>query len=476
MSTSFKTAVDRAGTMPTMDTLAHRLLGDETRPGPPCPWWGLPQLRAMRADYLGYTSRLQREHGDVVFLRLGNERTVDLFAPDDVRAVLVDHADALVRWERGIEVFEQLMGQSVLVTEGPTWQRQRRMLMPAFTPRRVAAYAGLMVRAGRQALDDALPAGQAGGLVDMDALLTRMAMDVILGTLFGAALQGESAAAAQAVQVASQTAMREMFWPLTLPDWLPLPGNAAKRRALRTLKALVAGHIARRRAQAGTGDDLLSMLLALRDDDSGQPLSEREVFDQCMVSFQAGHETTATALLWWSRLMAGHPTAAERAAAELQQVLAGREPSADDLPALPWLTATLKEAMRLYPPVAGLMTRRAMRDIPLGSRTLPRGTMIRITPYVLQRDPRWFEAPEAFRPERFMPGAPELPRAAHLPFGTGPRVCLGQHFAMLEMTVLAALLLQRFVLALPADAPPAEPVLHVTLRPRHGLRLQLSRR
>ena len=270
-------------------------------------------------------------------------------------------------------------------------------------------------------------------------------------------------------------------WPQTRPANGILEAisgliQAAKRRALRSLKDLVAGHIARRRSQGAAGDDLLSMLLALRDDESGQPLSEREVFDQCMVSFQAGHETTATALLWWSRLMAEHPAAADRAVAELQQVLAGRDPVADDLPALPWLTATLKEAMRLYPPVAGLMTRRATRDIVLDGRTLARGTMIRVTPYVLQRDPRWFEAPEAFRPERFMPGAPELPRGAQLPFGTGPRVCLGQHFAMLEMTVLAALLLQRFALVLPADAPPADPVLNVTLRPRHGLRLQLTRR
>ncbi|RZI98388.1 MAG: cytochrome P450, partial [Haliea sp.] len=133
-------------------------------PGPRSSWWGLPLLRAMRRDYLGFTGALQREHGDITYMRLGNEHAYDLFTPEMVRAVLVDNADALVRWERGIEVFEQLFGRSVLVTEGAVWQRQRRMLQPAFTPKRVAGYAHLMEMAARHALQDALPAGQRSGL------------------------------------------------------------------------------------------------------------------------------------------------------------------------------------------------------------------------------------------------------------------------------------------------------------------------
>jgi cytochrome P450 len=195
-----------------------------------------------------------------------------------------------------------------------------------------------------------------------------------------------------------------------------------------------------------------------------------------MVTFQAGHETTSTALLWWSRLMAEHPAAAQRASDELRQVLAGREPTPDDLPALPWLGATLKEAMRLYPPVAAMMSRRTTQDIRLGGWHVPRGSVLRITPWLLQRDARWFSAPEAFRPERFMPDAPPPPRSAWLPFGVGPRVCIGQHFATLEMTLVAAMLLQRFALVLPADAGPVVPVMNVTLRPRDPVALLLQRR
>lgn len=245
-----------------------------------------------------------------------------------------------------------------------------------------------------------MPPGQAQARVDLDALFTRVAMDVILRTLFSSQAADDTADAAHAVQALSETAMREMFWPLTLPDWLALPGKAAKRHAMRRLRGLVARHLqARATEPADTPrQDLLSMLLALRDDATGAALSPQEVFDQCMVSFQAGHETSATALLWWSLLMARHPAAAARAQAEVDTVLAGRAPGPDDLAALPWLTATLKETLRLYPPVAAVMTRRTTAPLQLGRWQIPAGALLRFTPWVLQRDSRHFEDPSAFRP------------------------------------------------------------------------------
>lgn len=446
--------------------------------GPQRRWWGLPLLRDMKADYLGFTAGLHREHGDISYMHIGAEHAYDLFTPELAREALVDHADAMVRWQRGIEIFEQVFGQSVLVTEGATWQRQRRMLQPAFSPKRVAGYAALMRDAALDALEQAVPAGQAQGLVEMDALWTKVAMDVIMRTLFTSRASRDARDAADATQVLSEAAIREMFWPMTLPDWLPLPGKAKKRRALKALRGLVGRHIAARRTESADTprDDLLAHLLALRDEGTNAALSDQEVFDQCMVSFQAGHETSATALLWWSRLMAEHPEVARRAQQEVDTVLGSREPGAEDLPALPWLTATLKEAMRLYPPIAAVMTRRTTRDITLGGWTIPSGAMLRITPWVLQRDPRSFSEPARFLPERFTPDAPPPPRGAWMPFGSGPRVCIGQHFAMLEMTLVAALLLQRYTLALPPGAGPVEPVMNVTLRPRDGVRLLLTRR
>jgi cytochrome P450 len=460
-------------------------------PGPPSPWWGLPLLRALSRDYLGFVQRLQHAHGDITFMRIGPECAYDVLSPDGVRAVLVEQADHFIRWERGIEVFAQVFGQGLLTTEGEQWKRQHRLLRPGFAPRRVAGYAALMVDAARQALDDAVPPGQASARVEVDALMTRLTMDVILRTLFGSRARDEAREAGEAVQVLGRQAMREMFLPLTLPDWLPLPGKAGKRRALRTLRGLVDRHIDARLNAAVADpatvptDDLLAMMLAARDDEAGAPdgtgagsgLSRAELHDQSMVIFQAGHETSATALLWWSRLMAEHPEIARRARDEVDQVLAGRDPTPADLPRLDWLGATLKEAMRLYPPIPALMSRRAVKDAQVGPWRIPAGSLVRLTPWVLHHDPRWFPEPEVFRPERFTADAPPLPRGAWLPFGTGPRVCIGQHFAMLEMTLIAAMLLQRYTLAVPPgdDTRPAAE-LNVTLRPKGGLRLAFTQR
>ena len=436
-------------------------------PGPVTRWWGLPALAAMRRDYLGVIAS-QRRYGGLVRQIILGERCVDVFDPALVRTLMTEHANALIRWERGPEVFADLMGQSVLVTEGAIWQRQRRMLMPAFAPKRMAGYAALMTDAAAQGLDAVQP-----GEVAMDTLFSHLTMDVILRVLFSRPASGETAAASQAVQLLSENALREMFWPATLPDWLPLPGKAGKRRALHEMRALIGGHIARELVADAGPSDLLGMLQSLRDED-GSALSEQEVFDQCMVSFQAGHETSATALLWWSALMAKHPEAQQRARAEIATVIGARRPTAEDAARLPWLDATLKEAMRLYPPVAALMTRRLTREITLGDVTLPARTMLRVTPWVLHRDATLWPEPEAFRPERFMPDAAPPPRGSYLPFGTGPRVCLGQHFAVLEMTLIAAMVLQRFEISGMADAlPPAR--MAVTLRPATALRLTLRR-
>lgn len=445
-------------------------------PGPPTRWWGLPTLAAMRRDYLGVIAS-QQGYGDLVRQQILIERAVDVFDPELLRQVMVDHADALIRWERGPEVFSDGLGQSVLVTEGAIWQRQRRMLMQAFTPKRVAGYVAQMVEAATVGLAPLQP-----GEVAMDGLFSHLAMDVISRTLFSAPISGDTQVAADAVQVLSETALREMFWPMTLPNWLPLPGKAAKRKSRRLIHGLIQGHIdERRRHPDADKTDLLNMLLVLRDEDSGTALSAQEVFDQCVLSFQAGHETTATALLWWSWLMASHPQVQARAAAEVDASLGDNPPGADAMQALPWLTATLKEAMRLFPPVAAMMTRRLTREIKLNGVCLPARTLVRVTPWLLHRDPRWWpREPEAFRPERFMPAtddwAPDpIPRGAYIPFGLGPRVCLGQHFAQLEMTLIAAVLLQRFRLAPVTDTPPT-PRLAVTLRPEGGLRLKLEAR
>ena len=452
-------------------TEAHRI------PCTAAPLWGLSLLRTMRADYLGYVTRLQNQHPDIAQVQILNEHIVHVFHPDWVRQVLVDQADALIRWERATEVFSISMGQSVLVTEGATWQRQRRMLQPGFTPKRVAGYASLMTSATHDALS-ALAQRDGGQSVDMDALMTDMTLDVILRALFGSHQVRDARPVSQAIQTLSHSGFAEMFKPFSWPLWMPLPSVRKVRHAKQTLDRVIQQHIQAQQSTASDdGHDLLTMLRLARDPENPeQRLSAQELHDQTMVMFQAGHETTATAMTWWSGLIARHPEVAERIHAEVDAVLQGQTPTPATLQQMPWLQASLKEALRLYPPAAILFTRRALKDLQVGPWTVPQGHLLAFTTYVIQRDARWFESPDDFKPERFLPGAPDIPRGVWMPFGTGPRVCIGQHFAMLEMGLIAAMLMQRFRLEWPEGAKWPEGDLAVTLRPAKPIRLKLHER
>ncbi len=429
----------------------------------------------MRSDYLGFIQSLHAHHPDIAHVQVLNERVTHVFHPDWVRQILIDQSQALIRWERATQVFSISMGQSVLVTEGGQWQRQRRMLQPGFTPKRVAGYAGLMVEAVQQTLDD-LDQVKNGQATDMDALMTHMTLDVILRTLFGHRQTTDTTAIAQAIQTLSHYGYQQFFQPFSWPMWMPLPAVRQASQALRTLNKLIEDHIQTHPNDEHT-NSLLSMLQQVRDPENpNEGLNAQELHDQTMVIFQAGHETTATALTWWSGLIARHPEIAHRIQKEVDAVLQSEAPTPESLAKMPWLQASLKEALRLYPPAAILFSRRTCQDIVVGPWTIPKGELVAFTPYVIQRDARWFESPNEFRPERFLPDAPEFQRGTWIPFGTGPRVCIGQHFAMLEMGIIAAMLVQRFEPTWPSDQAWPQTNLAVSLRPATAMRVQLTKR
>jgi cytochrome P450 len=437
----------------------------------------LPFLSEMKRDMLDFLEHMHAEYGDAVYMRIGWERNYDFFHPELAREVLVDKARSFIRWERATSIFAQVHGQSVLVTEGDVWQRQRRILQPGFGPKRMAGYARLMVEATAKALG-ALPA-EAMQTVDFEHQMTILTMDVIMQTLFSSDAKADALAAEKAVRTIARVGMEDMFRPFSWPDWLP--HQSALRQAKHTLNALVWRHIHERRAQLQAGspakDDLLGMLMALRDDEADTAgLSDIEIRDQCMTIFLAGHETTATALTWWGWTMASNPDCAQQATQEVDRVLAGRSPVYEDVAALAYLGQTLRETMRLHPSVPLLFTRRATEDVQIGPWQIPKGAMVRVAPQVMHHDARWFEDPLAFKPERFAPDAvARQVRGAYMPFGTGPRVCIGNIFAMTEMTLIAAMILQRFRLdAMQPKAPKA--VFAVTLRPENGLPLRLVQR
>ncbi|MEY2892859.1 MAG: hypothetical protein RJA98_2767 [Pseudomonadota bacterium] len=442
-------------------------------PGPPSGLTGWGLLRQMSRDLIGTASVWQAQYGDVVHLRIWPEHQVLVMDPALVRDLLVTHHDALIRWERGVQVFAQLHGRSVLVSEGAAWRAKRQALQPAFAPKPVQAFVPTIAETARRALAD-WPAASASWPIEQ--AFTSLAMAVILRNLFSGdmdELGDEARAAEQAVRTVTELADAEFYWPASWPA--AMPWKRRKREALATLNRLIDRQLQARLAMAVAArpDDLLSRLLALHDGDAAAwPL--RAVRDECMTAFLAGHETVASSLTWWAWCMAAHPQAQAAAAEAVRQQLQGRLPGVDDLPALGALTQTLHEAMRQYPAAPVLMTRRCTRPITLGPWQLPARTLFMVPLQLMQRDPRWFAEPELFRPERFGPQAPALPRGAWMPFGAGPRVCLGQHLAMAEMTVVAAMVLQRVVLSVPEGQGAPTPVLHVTLRPNTPLNLRLS--
>jgi len=436
--------------------------------------WGLPLLGAIRRDPLGTAQALHDRFGDMADLKVLSTRLCYLFNPADIRRVLVDHHHDFTKDERLLAIFRPVHGINVLTTEGTAWERQRRILTPAFAPKRIAACAGLMRMAAERGMFADLPATPSQHVVvDVDGLTTRITMDVILHALFGyQSSRKEAGALSHAVRALTRQMMREFFWPLRPAEWMPWPGRARKRRNLAVVRSFIQTRIDER-MQASRKDsaDILGLLLDARD--GTEPgLDPQELLDNCVGLFGAGHDTSASALTWWIGLMAKHPEVAGR----VREEVCATDPATHDPAAWRLLHATLKEAMRLYPPSTAMFSRRAIHAVNLGGHELARGSLVVIPIWSLHHDPRWFPDPENFRPERFLPGAAEIPRSAFMPFGVGPHFCLGQQFATLEMAIIAAMLIRNYDFSLDPGQSLPEPEVDVVLKPRERLLVRFTRR
>jgi cytochrome P450 len=431
----------------------------------------LPQVAAPR---------LHRRYGDAVYLRLGPYRDYVFFHPDAVREVLVAKAKQFRRFSRPMRVLSQWNGNSVLISEGDEWLRQRRMVQPAFHPRRFERYASCMVARTRDRLDRWLKTmDRAGGIeTEIGKEMTDLTLEIIGKTMFDTEITAEATDLGRAVAILSEIAVAEMGSPWTLPDWLPLLSKRRKRWAMQRLDETVRRFIRERRASGVDKGDLLSMLLlAVDEEGDGGRLTDEQARDQCMTLLIAGHDTTAAGLIWLFYCLARQPQIAARVHQELDAVLGGREPTANDLPALTYTERVIKETLRLYPPAIGVFMRQAVADVEIAGYTLPQGSLVQLFSYVCQRDPRWFPEPERFDPDRFLPERQRtVPPFAYFPFGGGPRVCIGNTFAMMEMTLVAATFLQQLQVELATGQGEATPVALMSLRPRGDVRLRWTRR
>jgi cytochrome P450 len=428
-------------------------------------------LLSFRRDALGLMERVAREYGDVAGLRFGPRRVTLLGHPELVREVLVTHHRDFIK-SYALQRARVLLGEGLLTSEEPLHLRQRRLAQPAFHRERIAAYGAVMAEyAGRMGRE-----WRPGAEVDVAREMTRLTLGIAGKTLFDAEVGGEAEEISRALTDALGL-YRRIIHPLgPLLDRLPTPGTRRMRRARERLDATIYRIIAERRRSGEDRGDLLSMLLLAQDEEGdGGGMSDLQLRDEALTLFLAGHETTANALAWSWWLLARHPEAEAKLHAEVDAVLGERAPGVDDLPALPWTRAVLAESMRLYPP-AYVVGREPRADYEVGGYRAPAGSIVLMSTWVIQRDPRFFPEPLRFHPGRWTAEMEEsLPRFAYFPFGGGPRKCIGESFAWTEGILVLATLARRWRMR-PVAGHPVEPLPQITLRPRHGIRAVLERR
>jgi cytochrome P450 len=434
-------------------------------------------LLQVRRGMLTFLTRISRDYGDVVPVRYGPQTVLMLHHPDLIEAVLVTQQRNFSKG-RFYRLLTPLLGEGLLTAEGDLWRRQRRLAQPAFHRQRVAAYGRTMV-----AYTERMLAGWRPGEVrDVHADMMRLTLEIVVKTLLDADAAGEAAAVGEALPVALHELNGLMNGPaFLLPQAVPTAGKWRLGRAVRRLDGFVYKLIAERRAAPADRGDLLSMLMAAQDESggglpgsaAGGGMSDRQLRDEVMTIMLAGHETTALALSWTWYLLSEHPAVDARLRDELHATLGGRPPEVADLPRLAYTERVLSEAMRLYPPIP-VIGRQAVDACDLGGYHVPAGTPVSFAQWSVQRDPRFFDAPDDFRPERWEDGlARRLPRFAYFPFGGGPRLCIGNAFATMEATLILATVAQRFRPRL-APGHPVVPVPALTLRPANGLRMRVD--
>ncbi|MEJ5915212.1 cytochrome P450 [Pseudokineococcus sp. 1T1Z-3] len=429
----------------------------------------------IRADPLAFLAGLARRHGDLVAFPTPRLPVVLLASPTAARRVLVDNHRAWSKRTAQYGALSAVTGTGLLTSDGDVWRERRRTAQPAFHPRGLAAVAEQSVAAAAR-MRSTWPVG--GGVVDVDAQGLQATLEVVGRTLFGADVAQDGERLVTAVLEALDVVVARVRTPL--PEWLPTPARRRLRRAVAELDAAAAAVVARRRAR-GTGEDDEDLLaLLLRAVDAGD-LAPRGLRDELVTMVIAGHETVASALTWTLHLLAENPGEQARVADELDAVLGGpdadggRPPRWDDLRSLVRTRAAVEESLRLYPP-AWVVSRRALADDVLDGVAVPAGTTAVISPWLLHRRPELFPDPEVFRPQRFEgEGLARDARAAYVPFGAGARLCIGKDFALVETTLLVAELL-RGATVVPAPGERVRVDALVTMRPRGGLRLQVTPR
>jgi cytochrome P450 len=430
----------------------------------------LGSLREVQRDPLGLLRDGFRDHGDVVRLRFGTTRALLLAHPEHIGRVLHDNHRNYDKHNVDYAVLRRLLGNGLLTSDGEFWRRQRRLMAPMFHRHRVAGFCNLMVNSTLEMLERWDAMARSGESFDVAAEMTRLTLPIVAKALFSADVSDDAEAIGAALTEVNRQlgefSLLDMFW------MIPTPRKRRFRAAVQTLDEVVGKIIDARGRATYRNEDLLSMLLEAVDEETSKGMTPRQVRDEVLTLLLAGHETTANALAWTWYLLARNLAAENKLHDEIASTLGERAPGAPDLPQLRYTRMVIEESMRLYPP-AWAISRNAIGEDEIGGYPVRPRTNIIICSFVTHRHPSFWEEPERFDPERFSSERSQRrPDFAYLPFGGGPRVCIGNAFATTEAQLVVATIAQRYRLRL----VPGHPVeLHplITLRPRHGIRMTL---
>lgn len=418
-----------------------------------------------------FLTRMAKDYDGFAYARIMGKDFYLISDPVEIEAVLIKHAADAGKDEFVGSILSRALGRGLVTSSGDFWRRQRKLVAFAFTPARIKAYGESMVDCVERGMAD----WRSDSVVNLHQEMSRFTVEIVAQTLFGAAVNEDAQVVAQALDVLNEYFANSPEAMMRVPTYVPTPRHLRFRRALRQIDAVLYRIIAERRREGDDRRDLLSALLRAQDDD-GSALSDEQLRDECVTLFVAGHETTALALTHALHLLSINPAALARLERELFEVLGDGLPSYDDLKQLEYTHHVLRESMRLFPPI-WIMGRQVEREFSLRGYELPKGAQLIFSQWVVHRDPRFFPEPEEFRPERWEKTSERaLPRLAYFPFGAGPRVCVGNHFAMMEAVLLLARICQRYrVEALAGEKLEFAP--SITLRPKgDGLRVRVRAR
>lgn len=414
---------------------------------------------------------LARRHGDLVCFR-GLWTSFMLIDPQHVEYVLQTNSRNY-RKGKNYKEFAAATGNGLFVSEGDVWRRQRRLAQPAFHRQRIASFAKIMTDSCEAMLERWRPFAERNAPLEVDAEMLRLTLGIVGKALFSRDLSDEADTMSRSFNIIRKHTTNRIVSVVKFPASFPTLQNRRFRQAIANAERVVYDLIAERRRGAGNTDDLLSLLMAARDEETGEGLSDTELRDQALTIIGAGYETTTQALAWTWYLLAKHPEVEQKLRAEISDVLGGRTPTFADLPNLKYTLMVFQEAMRLYPPI-WMLTRAAIETDEIGGYRVPANSEILLLPYITHRHPKYWEKPEEFFPEHFTPEkVAARPRFAYFPFGAGARQCIGNSFALMEGQLIIATVAQKYRLRL-ADERTIEPETSVTLRPRGGVKMKLS--